>query len=170
MKILTIVLLFVATGCYAGDTSDITHNVLDRTNLFGTRQHFVMTYRGTKKIMTEIFIPDAKGKLVIDSRCYLVGGELVMLECAEHTPGKLDSIYIYVPGTDDMEAFTRQADGSVKPVSTRLLSAYKEMNATEKDLFKTLNNTNTTEAQWEAKVQEIKDKVQDIQKRIDAEK
>ena len=63
--------------------------------------------------MTEIFIPDAKGKLVIDSRCYLVGGELVMLECAEHTPGKFDSMYIYVSGTDDMEAFTGQANGSV---------------------------------------------------------
>ncbi len=170
MKILTVILLFVAIGCYAGDTSDITQNVLDRTNLFGARQHFVMTYRGTKKVMTEIFTPDAKGKLVIDSRSYLVGGDLVMLECAEHTPGKLNSIYIYIPSTGDMEAFTRQADGSVKPVSTRLLLAYKEMHATEKDLFITLNNTNTTEEQWEAKVQEIKNRVQEIQKKIDAEK
>ena len=129
-----------------------------------------MTYRGTKKVMTEIFTPDANGKLVIDSRSYLVGGELVVLECAEHIPGKLDSIYLYIPSMGEMEAFTRQADGSVKPVSTRLLSAYKEMHATEKDLFKTLNNTNTTEEQWEAKVQEIKNRVQEIQKKIDAEK
>ena len=120
--------------------------------------------------MTEIFTPDAKGKLVIDSRSYLFGRDLVMLESAEHTPGNLDSIYIYFPSTGDMEAFTRQADGSVKPVSTRLLLAYKEMHATENDLFKTLNNTNTTEAQWEEKVQEIKDRVQEIKKKIDAEK
>jgi hypothetical protein len=170
MKIPTIILLFVAIGCYAGDTSDITQNVLDRTNLFGTREHFVTTYRGTKKVMTEIFSPGANGKLVITSRSYLVGGDLVILESAEHTPGKLDSIFIYNPRTDAMEAFTRQADGSVKPVNTHLLLAYQQEHATVSDLFKTLNNTNTTEEQWEAKVQEIKKKVQEIQKKVDAEK
>jgi len=171
MKTLITILLFVAIGCYAGDTSDITQKVFDRTNYYGIHQHWVVTYRGKEKIMKEVFIPDAKGKLVIDFRCYFVGGYLMTVENAKHTPGKLDTISIYYPGTNVMEVFTRSDDGSVKPVSTRALLGYEQENAANTDFFRTLDNTNTTDVQWSQKVQETEQKVRDAEKQIqDAEK
>jgi hypothetical protein len=172
MKILTIFLLFVAIGCYADDSSDITQKVIERKGNDGkVSVRTITTYRGQDKVMAETFRTNAQGALVLWSRSYLLSGKLVMMECEEHEPGKLDTICVYIPDTDAMEVFTRQADGSVKPVSTRLLSLYKEESATVSDLFRTLNNTNTTEAQWEQKVQEIKQKAKEIEKKMeDAEK
>jgi|NGEPerStandDraft_6_1074524.scaffolds.fasta_scaffold58969_2 hypothetical protein len=170
MKTLITILLFVAIGCYTSGASDITQKVFVRTNLDGIIQHVVMTCRGKEKVMTERFSLDAKGKLVIDSRSYSVGGDLMMIELAEHTRGKLDTICIYHPGTNTMEVFTRSADGSVKPVSTRALLGYEQENAANTDFFRTMANTNTTDAQWSQKVQETKQKVHDAEKQIqDAE-
>ena len=167
MKMFAIILLFVAIGCYTSGASDIANNVYEKTNENGTISfRIIKTYRGKEEVMMEIFRPNAQGVLTICSRSYLAGGDLVMTESDEHKSGRFDTITIYRPGTDAMEVFTRQADGSVKPVSTHLLSAYKEDEATEKDFFRTLNNTNTTEAQWDAKVQETKQKAQEIEKKI----
>ena len=168
MKTLTIILLFVAIGCYAGDTSDITHKVIERKDNDGNLSHReIITYRGQDKVMSEMFQTNAQGALVLWARSYLAGGKLVMTECEEHESGKLDTICIYIPDTDAMEVFTRQADGSVKPVSTRLLLLYKEDNATVSDFFRTLNNTNTTEAQWEQYVQKTEQKVREIEKEME---
>ena len=121
--------------------------------------------------MREMYSPDAKGKLVINSRTYRVGGDLVMMECDNHKSGMLDTIVVHNPGTGDMEVFTRQADGSVKPVSTRELLAHKQMDATVADVVRTLNDTNTTAAQQDQKVQEIQRKAKDaLQQLQDAEK
>ena len=170
MKTLITILLFVAIGCCTSGASDITQEVFVRTNLYGTIQHVVKTYRGKEKVMAERFSLDAKGKLAIDSRLYFVEGNLMMAEYAEHTPGKLDTICIYYPGTNTMEVFTRSDDGSIKPVSTRALLGYEQENAANSDFFRTLNNTNTTDAQWDQKVQETKQKIQDAEKQIrDAE-
>ena len=170
MKTFIAILLFVAIGAYTSGASDITQKVFVRTNLYGTIQREVMTYRGKEKIMTERFNRDAKGKLVIVARSYFVGGDLMMIESAEHTSGKLDTICVYHPGTNTMEAFTRSADDSVKPVSARALLGYVQENAALSDFFRAMDNTNTTDAQWSQKVQETKQKIQDAQKQIqDAE-
>jgi hypothetical protein len=164
MRLLVIILLFVAVGCYADDTSDITSKVFERTNEDGTvRFHMVKTYRGKEKVMVEMFRPNAQGVLTISSRSYLVGGDLVMTESDEHKTGKFDTITIYHPVTDDMEIFTREADGSVKPVSTLTLSAYKEQVAAMTNFFNALP-TNASDAEIEEKVHELRKNIQDAEK------
>lgn len=170
MRILVITLLFVAIGCYAGDTSDITSKVFEKTNQDGTiRFRVVTTYRDKEKVMVEMFRPDAHGALVIRARSYFAGGDLVMTESDEHKSGRFDTIAVYRSGTDDMEIFTRQAGGSVKPVSTRTLSAYKQQEAAVSDMFLTLP-TNATDAEISERLQETQKKVQDAQKQINDEK
>ena len=171
MKTLTIILLFVAIGCYAGDTSDITQKVVDVTNCDGILQHVVETHRGKETVMREMYSPDAKGKLVINCRAYIVDGHSVMTESDDHKSGRFDTIVVRNLGTGDMEVFTHQADGSVKPVSTRELLAYKQMDAAVADVVRTLNDTNTTSAQRDQKVEEIQRKAKDaLQQLQDAEK
>ncbi len=171
MKTLTVILLFVAIGCYAGDPSDITQKAVDVTNCDGILQHCVVTRRGKEMVMSEIYSPDAKGKLVINYRSYCVGGKSVMRESDNHKSGRLDTIVVHNPGTGDMEVFTRQADGSVKPVSTRELLAHKQMDAAVADVVRTLNDTNTTAAQQDQKIQDIQRKAKDaLQQFQDAEK
>lgn len=164
MRTLVIILLFVAIGCYAGDTSDITSKVFEKTNKNGTVSfRMVTTYRGKEKVMMETFRPNAQGVLTITSRSYLAGGDLVMTESDEHKSGRFDTIAVYRPGTDDMEIFTRQADGSVKPVSTRTLSAYKQQAAAASDFFNELP-TNASDSEISKRLQETRQKIQDAEK------
>jgi len=164
MRFLVIFLLFVAVGCYADDTSDITSKVFEKTNTDGTVSfRMVTTYRGKEKVMMETFRPNAQGVLVIRARSYLAGGDLVMTESDEHKSGRFDTVAVYRPGTDDMEIFSRKADGSVKPVSTRTLSAYKQQTAAVSDLFSELP-TNASDAEISRRLQEMRQKIQDAEK------
>jgi hypothetical protein len=82
------------------------------------------TYRGKTKVMSEMFRPNPQGVLVVTVRAYYADGTLVMTESDDHKTGKLDTITVFHSGADDMEVFTRQTDGSVKPVNTQTLQAY----------------------------------------------
>ena len=164
MRLLVIILLFVAVGCYADDTSDITSKVFEKTNTDGTVSfRMVTTYRGKEKVMMETFRPNAQGVLIIRSRSYLAGGDLVMTESDEHKSGRFDTIAVYRSGTDDMEIFTREADGSVKPVSTRTLSAYKQQTAAASDFFSELP-TNASDAEISEQLQKTRQKIQNAEK------
>ena len=114
--------------------------------------------------MMETFRPNAQGVLAITSRSYLVDGDLVMTESDEHKSGRFDTIVVNHPGTDGIEVFTREADGSVKPVSTRTLLAYKQEAAAASDFFRGLP-TNATDAEISERLQETRQKIQDAEKR-----
>lgn len=164
MRTLVVILLFVAIGCYAGDTSDITSKTFEKTNKDGKVSfRMVTTYRGKEKVLMETFRPNAQGMLVISSRSFLAGGDLVVTEGDEHKSGKLDTIAVYLPGTDDMEVFTRQPDGSVKPVSTPTLEAYKQQTAAVSNFFGSMG-TNASDEEISEKFQEAQKKIQDAEK------
>ncbi len=164
MKTLIVLLLFAATVCYADDSSDITSKVFEKTNQNGIVSfRMVTTYRGKQKIMMETFRPNTNGILSLSSRSYLAGGDLVMTESDEHKTGSLDTIAVYRPGTDSMEVFTRQADGSVKPVSARTLSAYKQQATAVSDFFSTMT-TNASDAEITERIQETQQKIRDAEK------
>ena len=164
MRTLVIFLLFVAIGCYAGDTSDITSKVFEKTNQDGiVSLRMVTTYRGKEKVMMEMFRLNAQGVLVITSRSYLVGGDLVMTESDDHKSGRFDTIMVNHPGTGDMEIFKREVDGSVKPVDTRTLLAYKQQAEAASDFFRDLP-TNASDAEICKRLQETRQKIQDLEK------
>jgi len=170
MKTFAIILLFAAIGCYAGDTSDITNKVFEMKGDDGKVSFRIeTTYRGKAKVMMEMFRPNAQGMPVISSRSYFAGGDMVMSECDDHKSGKLDTIIVYHPGTDDIEMFTRQADGSVKPVSTQTLEAIKQEGAVTTNFFLTLP-TNPSDEEISKRLKETQKKIQDIEKQKTDEK
>ena len=165
-------MLFVTIGCYADDVSDITNKIFEKKDKNGDVSiRIETTYRGKAKVMTETFRPNSQGLLVINARSYFADGALVMTESDEHKSGKLDTIAVYHPGTDEMEIFTRQTDGSVKAVSTQMLQAYKKQNAAVSDFFNTMQtDTNTTDAEISKRIQETQKKIQDAEKQKTDEK
>jgi hypothetical protein len=166
MKTFVIILLFVAIGCYADDTSDITSKVFEKKAKDGKVSFRMETiYRGKTKVMTEMFRPNLQGVLVLRTRGYYADGTLVMTESDDHKSGKLDTITVFHSGADDIEIFTRQTDGSVKPVSTQTLQAYKKQIAALSDFFDTMyTDTNTTDAEISKRIQETQQKIQDAEK------
>jgi hypothetical protein len=137
MRVVAIILLFVATGCHAQDTNGITSKVFERdADQDGKPDLRVETlYRDGMKVMLTWSKPDAQGVLKVSSRSYFAGGNMVTTEVDEDRDGVFETIIVYRAGTTDMEVFTHQQDGSVTPVAGRTLAAYKKQNAAIIDLF-----------------------------------
>jgi hypothetical protein len=131
MKLFAIFVLLVAVGCRAQDTNAITSKVFEQDrNKDGKPDVRVETfYRGGQKVMLFWSKPNAQGVMTVTSRSYFAGGEMVTTESDEDGDGVFETLAVYGSGTGDMEVFTRQRDGSVKPVSAPTLAAYKKQNA-----------------------------------------
>jgi hypothetical protein len=131
MKILVAFLLLVAFGCCGQDTSGITNKVteVDRDNDGRIDIRIEMAYRGKAKVMMTMSRRNQQGVMKIESRSYLVGGELVMVESDQDGDGTFESITVFRPDTDSIEMFTRQPDGTVQPVSTKKLDSNKRQKA-----------------------------------------
>ena len=70
-----------------------------------------------------------QGTMAVTSRSYLADGKLVMVESDEDDDGTLESIIVFKPDTDSFEMFTRQPDGTVKPVNTQKLDSTRRQKA-----------------------------------------
>jgi len=137
MRTLAILILF-CTSLYGADITttnivgDITTKVSERLNEDGKPDLRIETeYRGKMEVLQTVSRRNKKGKLVIYSRAYFADGRLHMVESDDNGDGFLEAIMVFDdPMTDDFEMFTRQADGSVKPVSTEELQKLKKKAAT----------------------------------------
>jgi hypothetical protein len=171
MKTLFIIILFGASLAYADDTN-ITSKVFEKRDTNGMVNFRMETvYRGKTKVLMTISRPNKDGAMVVTSRNYLVGGDLVLTEADDRHDGTLQTIAIYHPGNDDMEVFTRLPDGSVKPVSTKTLQAYKKQIAALPDFMDWYQTkTNMTNAELEKLVKETQKKILDAEKEKDDRK
>ena len=169
MLILFCASLYAADITTTNTVGDITTKVSERTAKDGKPEvRIESVYRGKARILQTLSRPNKQGRLAIVSRSYLVGGGLVMIESDEDGDGVFERISLYRPGTDDLEMFTRQPDGSLKPVSTEKLVAYKQQKAvTDKIVagsFQKMTETNMTDEELAKLLEETKQKVQGVLK------
>ena len=142
MKTLAILILLCVSS-YGADiittniTADITTKIFDHRDGDGIPWHIEMVYRGQTKIMTIRSLPDKHGVMTA-TRSYTVGGKVVMVESDENGDGVFESVTVFDAATGDFEMFTRQPDGSVKPVSTQTLEATKKQTAVTHETIKKL--------------------------------
>jgi len=147
MKTLAILILF-CTSLYGADTTttnivgDITTKTSERSGKDGKPDVRIETvYRGKTKVLQILSRRNKQGALAVVSRSYLIDGKLHMIESDENGDGFFESVAVFDPVTDDFEMFTRQVDGSVKPVSTEALEAIKKKKvAADESLGKLLHD------------------------------
>jgi hypothetical protein len=172
MKTLALLILFCAS-VYGADTTtttnivgDITTKVFERTAKDGKPKMRTETvYRGGKKILQTVSQPNEQGKLVVVYRRYLVNGNLVMSEYDNDGRGGFKSLFLYQPGTDNLEIFHPQPDGTVKPVSTKHLELIKKQGAVMTEYMeKEFAKTNETDQEICDSMQQMRQKVQDMEK------
>ena len=136
MKTLAVLILF-CTSLYGADivtttnvVGDITTKISERSAKDGKPDLRIETvYRGKTRVLRIVSRLNKQGTLAVVSRSYLVDGKLHMVESDDDGDGFLESIAVFDPVTDDFEMFTRQADGTVKPLSTEALAAIKKKKA-----------------------------------------
>ncbi|MBI2927642.1 MAG: hypothetical protein HYY24_18255 [Verrucomicrobia bacterium] len=168
MKTIAILMLFCAS-LYGADTStnrtsDITSKVTERERDGGkTHLRWETVSRGKTPILR--VLQTTRGGITKTSRSYEVDGKLVMIESDENGDGRFESVTLFRPGTDEMEMFTRQSDGSVKPASTKILEATKKQLATVDDMATMLfQKEDLTDEQIGDLIQETRKKIQDAER------
>jgi hypothetical protein len=132
MKTLAFLFLFCAAA-YGADTvttnvvGDITTRISERTS---APAHYLETsHRGNKEVMQLMGLPIGNGLSNL-SRSYYAGGELLFMEEDDNGDGIFEGITVMLPNSDDLEIFTREPDGSMKPVSTERIRLVKKQIAT----------------------------------------
>jgi hypothetical protein len=164
MKALAVLLFFLAFGCCGQEASTITNKVteIDRDKDGKIDVRIETAYRGKTKVMMTMSRRTQQGVMAVQSRSYLADGKLVTVESDEDGDGTLESIATFMPDTDEFEMFVRQADGTVKPVSTQKLDSIKRQKAVAgESLRKALDNPDMTS-------EELGDLLEQNRKKIEA--
>src|SRR5262245_51901571 len=135
----TFVIVFILlTGfaCLGQDATGITTKVkvVDANNDGKNVVRVEITYRGDTEVMVTTFRPNKEGVMALYSRTYFANGKAVMIESDDDRDGRLKYLTIFGPTEDDVEMFTREADGTVKPVITQRLDILKKQRAIFRDL------------------------------------
>jgi hypothetical protein len=125
MKTTLTLLMSCALSVCAQDT---TNKVDERRNPDGTMRWRVETTTRGKTPILYVRQTFTAGK-TITTRSYLVAGEVVTVETDEDVDGIFETTIVYHPSQRDLEAFTRDPDGSVVPASAKTLAAYKKRHA-----------------------------------------
>ena len=170
MKTFAILFLFCAS-VYGADTittnvvGDITTKLFERTAKDGKPEfRFERVYRGKTEILQIMSRPNKQGALAVVSRNYILGEDF-MTESDENGDGVFELISLHRSGTDDLEMFRRQPDGSVKPVSTQTLEATKKQNAAAVEPIKKLiEKSDMSDQEISNSLQQARQKVQDLEK------
>ncbi len=150
-------------------TNDITTKVSERDRDKDgkpdsrTEQYF----RNGQRVMVVMSRVNAKGGWNVTSRAYHVGGKTVSIEGDDDGDGVFETLIVYRADSDDMEVFTRDASGSVRPASTQVLEAHKRQNAAFAEFFEnTLMATNLDSATVEERIRATQKKIQETQQEI----
>ncbi len=137
MKTSIAFILLASFACFAQDASDITTEieVLHRDNNRKNDVRVETTYRGNTEVMVTVYRPNKDGVMALSSRTYFSNGKAVMVESDDDRDGRLKYITVFEPDKDGVEMFTREADGTVKPVSTLSLDAHKRLRALTEETY-----------------------------------
>lgn len=167
MKTIATLMLFCAS-LYAADpdtdeTSEVTSRVLERDYEHGATHMRVETlYRGKRCIL--IIHQTTKAGITKTSRGYNVGGDLVMVESDEDGDGNFETLCIFNTKNKEIEVFTRQSNGSVKPVDAKTLAAFKEQNAVMEQFWRKAFDAETTPENFLESGKALNKKLSDLEK------
>ena len=164
MKLFVIFVLFVAVGCRAQNTNDITTKVFERDrDKDGKPDVRIETVSRGKTPILRVH-QSTKGGVTGTTRSFMVGGDTVMMEADENGDGFFETIAVYHAAKNDMEVFTRQRDGSVQAVSAQTLEAYKEQHAALTEFWDKAFDKDTDPDKIGDRIQETQKKIRDAEK------
>jgi len=150
-------------------TNDITTKVseLDRDKDGKPDSQTEQFFRDGKRVMVVLSKRNAQGVWVVGSRSYHVGGKTVLIEGDDDGDGLFETLIAYSSDSDDFEVFTREANGSVRPASTRVLEAHKKQSAAFAEFFQVMRaSTNLDDQTIEERIRRTQKKVQDAAKEM----
>ncbi len=151
----------------SGDrTNGITAKVFERDRNQDGRIDFRMEtfFRDGRKVLKVTSKLNANGKMAVDSRSYLVDGNMVLTEADENGDGVFETILAMNPETKDFDVFTREADGTAQPAGARVVEAYKKQMSAVGEFFDETLGEDANPDKFEELMRTAQKKIQDAEK------
>ena len=131
-----IMILLAATCGMAQNANDPIREVSERDRDKDGKPDFrVESFsRDGQRLMTVYSRLTPQGTWVVTSRAFHAGGAIIATESDKDQDGFFESLVVNNTGTDEMEGFTRQRDGAIKPMPPQALDASRKRKAAITDL------------------------------------
>jgi hypothetical protein len=177
MKTLAI-LIFLCAPLYGADAittnivGDMTTTGSERSGRDGKPYLRIQTvHRGNTRVFQTTSGRNQQGTMLVVSRSYFTNGKLLTAESDEKADGFFECVAVFDPSTDDFEVFTRQPDGSVKPVSTQTLQVSKKQNAPVSEFFsRALQEKRLSDEKFEELFRQTRERILDAEQEKTDEK
>ncbi len=148
---------------------DLTTKLNERRNPDGTLRWRLETISRGGKPVLRIHQSLKTGKTTT-TRSFMVGGDVMMMETDEDGDGRFETVIVYHPPKNDLEVFAKAQDGSVKPVSSKTLAAYKKQHFAISEFFDSAFDKDMDADKFSEKVQETQRKIRGAEKEMKDEK
>lgn len=157
MKTLFIFFLTSYVCLKAEETHSVTSSLTQKLDMSGgvvvwsTEMH----KRGNDIVLITDRVRDTNSQMVVQSRTYIIHGDIAMSEMAVKRGDIQDALLIFGRlGTNSREVYRRRSDGTVKPASEALLKAVAARELLDQQLIKS-GDTGSVKADVQAKLRDV---------------
>lgn len=115
--------------------------------------------RGEAKQMMVMSRVDESGAWKVTARSFYVGPHMAVTESDEDRDGFFELVAVYREGPEDVNAFVRERDGSVRPAEVKMVEALRKQNVLLKEFW---SKPERDPEKMEAAIMEAQEKMKQI--------
>lgn len=174
MKALTVFCLIamISYGFSAGadSTNEISTKIVETARDSGRiRLRILTTFRGKQRSIVEIQKITLAATNV--TRSFYAGSHLAMIESDDDADGVFESFCLFREGSRDFEMFNRNPNGTVSPVSGRILEATKrKLKAADEAVDKLFSGQGVDDKELESILNEARKKISEAEEEMPSRK
>jgi len=154
------VALMVAT-CHAGEADGLSSKVaeVDRDKDGRPDWRTEIILRDGVKQMMVLSRADESGAWQVTARSFYVGPHMAVTESDEDGDGFFEMVAVYREDPEDVNAFVRDRDGSVRPAEVKVVEALRKQNAVLSEFW---SKPERDPEKMEAAIMEVREKMKEI--------
>ena len=118
----------------------------------------VIARDGAKQMMV-MSRADEGGAWKVTARSFYVGSRMAVTESDEDGDGFFEMVVVYREEPEDVNAFVRERDGSVRPAEVKVVDALRKQNAVLTEFW---SKPERDPEKMEAAIMELREKIKDI--------
>ena len=118
----------------------------------------IVSQDGQKQMMV-MSRADESGEWKVTARSFYVGPHMAVTEADEDGDGFFEMVAVYREDPEDVNAFVRERDGSVRPADTKVVEALRKQDAVLSEFW---SKTVSDQENFKEAMREVQEKMKDI--------
>jgi hypothetical protein len=151
----------VVAVCQAAEADGLSSKVaeVDRDKDGRPDVRMQVVSRGEAKQMMVMSRVDESGAWKVTARSFYVGAHMAVTESDDDGDGFFEMVAVYREDPEDVNAFVRERDGSVRPAEVKVVEALRKQNAVLTEFW---SKPQRDPEKMEAAIMEAREKIKEI--------